>query len=206
MSHRRFFPARRLIAGACAAATLLATPLMAQPKLETAVFAGGCFWTMEHAFEAVPGVVSAVSGYAGGREAHPTYEQVSSETTGHLESVQVTYDPARISYPELVERYWRMIDPTDDGGMACDRGASYHSAIFVATPGQRMAVERSEASLLSGPLRGRRIATRILPATAFWPAEAYHQHFADRNPARYAAYRAGCGRDGVLRALWGGRN
>lgn len=194
---------RRLIGGACAAAALIATPLPAQPRLETAVFAGGCFWTMEHAFEAVPGVTTVVSGYSGGRMPHPTYEQVSSETTGHLESVQVTYDPARISYPDLVERYWRMIDPTDDGGMACDRGPSYHSAIFVATPGQRMAAERSEAALLAGPLHGRRIATRILPAAPFWPAEAYHQHFADRNPDRYGAYRTGCGRDAVLRALWG---
>lgn len=184
---------------------LSADGLSAQPTLETAVFAGGCFWTMEHAFEAVPGVVRAVSGYAGGREAHPTYEQVSSELTGHLESVEVTYDPARISYAQLVERYWRMIDPTDDGGEACDRAPSYHSAIFVSSMAQQEIVARSEQALLTGPLRGRRIATFVRPAATFWPAESYHQHFADRNPVRYAAYRMGCGRDGVLRALWAGR-
>jgi peptide-methionine (S)-S-oxide reductase len=196
-------PLLALVAGG--AFVLSAGALTAQPRLETAVFAGGCFWTMEHGLEAIPGVVKAVSGYAGGREPHPTYEQVSSETTGHLESVQVTYDPARISYAQLVDRYWRLIDPTDDGGQACDRGPSYHSAIFVATPEQRRVVEQSEAQLLAGPLRGKHIATRVLPASAFWPAEAYHQHFADRNPVRYGAYRIGCGRDGVLRAIWAGR-
>lgn len=188
-----------------AVAFLAAGAITAQPRLETAVFAGGCFWTMEHGFEGVPGVVKAVSGYAGGREANPTYEQVSSETTGHLESVQVTYDASRISYAQLVERYWRLIDPTDDGGQACDRGPSYHSAIFVATPEQRRIVEQSEARLLAGPLRGKTIATQVRPAGAFWPAEAYHQHFADRNPVRYGAYRVGCGRDRILSALWGGR-
>jgi peptide-methionine (S)-S-oxide reductase len=178
----------------------------AQARLETAVFAGGCFWTMEHGFESVPGVVRAVSGYAGGAVANPTYEQVSSETTGHLESVAVTYDPARISYADLVERYWRMIDPTDDGGMACDRGPSYRSAIFVASPEQAEIVRRSEQRLLAGPLRGRRIATMVRPAAPFWPAEAYHQHFAARDPGgRYSAYRIGCGRDAVLTALWAGR-
>ncbi len=199
--------ARRALVGGLAAAAMLfgAGVLNAQPRLETAVFAGGCFWTMEHGLEEIPGVVRAISGYAGGRVQHPTYEQVTSETTGHLESVQVTYDPARISYAQLVDRYWRLIDPTDDGGMACDRGASYHSAIFVQTPEQRQIVERSEAQLLAGPLRGKRIATQLRPAAPFWPAEAYHQHFAERNPVRYAAYRIGCGRDGVLKALWGGR-
>ncbi len=196
---------RRAPLAAGLAAALAAGSIMAQPRLETAVFAGGCFWTMEHNFEAIPGVVRAVSGYAGGREPHPTYEEVSSERTGHLESVEVTYDPARISYPQLLDRYWRMIDPTDDGGQACDRGPSYHAAIFVSTPEQRQVVERSEAALLAGPLRGSRIATFVRPATPFWPAEAYHQHFAERNPVRYAAYRIGCGRDNILRVVWGGR-
>jgi len=197
---------RWAVATALGGAVALATgALSAQPRLETAVFAGGCFWTMEHSFEAVPGVVKAVAGYAGGREENPTYDQVSSETTGHLESVQVTYDPVRISYAQLVERYWRMIDPTDDGGQACDRGPSYHSAIFVANPTQRGIVEHSEAALLAGPLRGKRIATQVRPAGAFWPAEAYHQHFADRNPVRYGAYKVGCGRDQALSGLWAGR-
>ena len=201
-----FASAGRLAAtGAALGVALAAGALMAQPRLETAVFAGGCFWTMEHGFEAVPGVVRAVSGYAGGREPHPTYEAVSSERTGHLESVEVTYDPARISYAQLLERYWRMIDPTDDGGQACDRGPSYHAAIFVSTPEQRQIVERSEAALLAGPLKGGHIATFVRPATPFWPAEADHQHFADKNPVRYGAYRIGCGRDNILRVVWAGR-
>jgi peptide-methionine (S)-S-oxide reductase len=137
--------------------------------------------------------------------AHPTYEDVTSETSGHLESVQVTYDPARISYAQLVDRYWRLIDPTDDGGQACDRGSSYHSAIFVGSPQEQAVAEQSRAAITAGPLRGKRVATFIRPAMTFWPAEAYHQHYADRNPIQYGAYRVGCGRDGVLRALWQGR-
>lgn len=187
------------------AAALLATPLSAGGPLKTAVFAGGCFWTMEHGLESIPGVVRAVSGYEGGTQPHPTYEQVSSETTGYLESVQVTYDPARISYTQLVDRYWRLIDPTDDGGQACDRGSSYHSAIFVASPEERAIAEQSRAAITAGPLHGKPVATFIRPAMTFWPAEAYHQHYADRNPIQYGAYRVGCGRDGVLKALWQGR-
>src|SRR5579875_1342515 len=124
-----------------AALALAATASAAQPKLETAVFACGCFWTMEHGLEAVPGVVKAVSGYAGGREPHPSYQQVSSERTGYVEAVQVTFDPARISYAALVGSYWRLIDPTDDGGQACDRGPSYRTAIFVNSPDQRRIAE-----------------------------------------------------------------
>jgi peptide-methionine (S)-S-oxide reductase len=200
-------PARRRLLALCVGATLAlgAGAISAQPRLETAVFSGGCFWTMEHGLEAIPGVVRAVSGYAGGNVAHPTYEQVNTETTGHLESVQVTYDPAKITYAQLVDRYWRLIDPTDDGGQACDRAPSYHSAILVSSPAQKQIVERSEAALLAGPLRGKHITTFVRPVTQFWPAEEYHQHFADRNPVRYAAYRVGCGRDTILKALWGGR-
>lgn len=195
-----------ILAASVAALVAMFSSVSAQSRLETAVFAGGCFWTMEHSFEDVPGVVRAVSGYAGGAQPNPSYEQVSSETTGHLEAVSVTYDPGRISYAALVERYWRMIDPTDDGGMACDRGSSYHSAIFVASSEQRAIVAQSEDRLRAGPLRGHPIATYIRPAARFWPAEAYHQHFATRDPGgRYSAYRAGCGRDAVLRALWAGR-
>ncbi len=187
------------------AALLTAGSASAAPQLETAVFAGGCFWTMEHGLETIPGVVNAVSGYAGGREPHPTYEEVSTERTGYLESVQVTFDPSRISYAQLLDRYWRLTDPTDGGGQACDRGSSYRPAIFVNSPEQFRIAERSKAALATGPLRGRLIATAIRPAMPFWPAEAYHQHYAERNPLAYGAYRIGCGRDGVLKALWGGR-
>jgi methionine-S-sulfoxide reductase len=183
------------------AALLTAGSASAAPQLETAVFAGGCFWSLE----TIPGVVNAVSGYAGGREPHPTYEEVSTERTGYLESVQVTFDPSRISYAQLLDRYWRLTDPTDGGGQACDRGSSYRPAIFVNSPEQFRIAEQSKAALAAGPLRGRPIATAIRPAMPFWPAEAYHQHYAERNPLAYGAYRIGCGRDGVLKALWGGR-
>jgi methionine-S-sulfoxide reductase len=196
----------RPAASAVIAATLiLAESASAAPGLETAVFAGGCFWTVEHGLETIPGVVDAVSGYEGGTSPNPTYAQVSTEQTGYLESVRVTFDPARISYAQLVDRYWRLTDPTDGGGQACDRGWSYRPAIFVASPEQRRIAEQSRAAIAAGPLRGRRIATAIRDAMPFWPAEAYHQHYAERHPVAYGAYRVGCGRDGVLRALWGGR-
>ena len=161
-------PARPLVlAVVLAAATTL--PALAQPRLETAVFAGGCFWTMEHGLETIPGVVKAVSGYTGGHVPHPSYEDVTTETTGHFESVQVTFDPSKISYRQLTDRYWRLIDPTDDGGQACDRGPSYRTAIFVASPAQRKAAEESLAAINTGKLKGH-IATRILTAQTFWPA------------------------------------
>src|SRR6201996_23927 len=151
------------LAAALFAVFALAGPV-AQARLQTAVFAGGCFWSMEHDMEPVPGVVRVVAGYTGGHVANPTYEEVSSETTGHLESVQVSFDPARISYAALVERYWHMIDPTDAGGAFCDRGASYHSAIFVAGPDQRRIAEASLAALQHGPLKGRIVTpTRAAP-------------------------------------------
>jgi peptide-methionine (S)-S-oxide reductase len=157
---------------------------------------------MEHDMEPVPGVVRVVSGYAGGHVDHPTYEQVSSETTGHLESVQVTFDPAKISYAALVERYWHMIDPTDAGGAFCDRGASYHSAIFVAGPEQKRIALASLAGLQNGPMKGK-IATQIRDAGPFWPAEDYHQHYASKHPVEYGAYRMGCGKDRRVKQVWG---
>ena len=192
----------KLMLGALAATATLGAATAASPRLQTAIFAGGCFWTMEHGLEDIPGVVKAVSGFAGGKEAHPTYEQVSSETTGHLEAVEVTFDPAKISYADLVGRYWRLIDPTDAGGQACDRGPSYHPAIFVASPEQRRIAEASKASIDKGGLHGK-IVVPIREAGAFWPAEEYHQHFTVKNPARYAAYRIGCGRDRILKQIWG---
>ena len=167
-----------------------------------AVFAGGCFWSMEHDLEKVPGVVDVVSGYSGGRLANPTYEDVVTETTGHLESVRVTYNPAKISYAQLVDAYFRTTDPTDGGGAFCDRGESYTPAIFV-TAAQRADAEagkRRAAAALKRP-----IATAILPAAPFYPAEGYHQDYAAKNPVRYAVYRQGCGKDRRLKQLWGGR-
>ena len=194
-------PAKATLAAALSLG--LAGSAIAQSHDETAVFAGGCFWSMEHDMEPIPGVVSVVVGYSGGRLANPSYEDVSTETTGHLESVKVTYDPQKISYAQLVQRYWHVIDPTDDGGAFCDRGASYHSAIFVASPEQRRIVEASEAALEHGPLQGKRIATEVRPAMPFWPAETYHQHYPQKNPMAYAEYRFGCGKDRRLHEIWG---
>ena len=186
------------------ALALAALPALAAPRTETAVFAGGCFWTMEKGLEHVPGVLDAQSGYAGGRTARPSYEDVNTETTGHLEAVRVTFDPARISYRQLVDRYWRMIDPTQADGQACDIAPSYHSAIFVSSPAQRQAAEASKAAIDTGPLKGR-IATQIRDAAPFWPAEGYHQNYAQLHPAQYARYAEGCGRDRRLKAVWAGR-
>lgn len=187
-----------------AAATSVAQPAAKRPaaaRYETAIFAGGCFWCTESDFEHMAGVVSAESGYTGGTQANPTYEQVGSGRTGHIEAVRVTYDPRRISYRQLVDRFWPTIDPTDDGGQFCDRGAVYRTAVFV-TPAQTPVAEASRADAARKLKRGRML-TPIRPAGRFWPAEAYHQDFYKKNPLRYRVYRQGCGRDAKLRAVWG---
>jgi peptide-methionine (S)-S-oxide reductase len=178
-----------------------APPAAVQARAQTAVFAGGCFWSAEKAFEGAPGVLSAVSGFAGGRTARPTYEQVVRGGTGHMEAVQVTWDPAVTSYRALVDRFWRTIDPTDPGGQFCDRGPSYRTAVF-ADAGQRPAAEASRAA--AARALGREIVTPVLAPARFWPAGAEHQDFARRHPARYEAYRIGCRRTSRLRAVWGG--
>jgi len=186
------------------AAPLLAVLLTAAapPVLQTATFAGGCFWTMQHGLDEVPGVVKTVAGYTGGTVANPSYEQVSSETTGHVEAVRVTFDPARISYADLTRRYFRMIDPTDSGGQACDRGPSYRATIFTNSSTQRQAALVVEAE--AARQLGRKIVVPVRGASSFWPAEGYHQHYADKNKLQYGAYRVGCGRDRILAKLWGG--
>ncbi len=199
-----------------AAAALVAGAALARPpaggsertpaaaRLETAIFAGGCFWSTEKWFEQTPGVVEAVAGFTGGTVANPSYEQVVRGGTGHREAVRVTFDPARISYARLVERFWRSIDPTDAGGTFCDRGFGYTTAIFVANAAQRQAAEASKARLeASGLLGGRRVATPILPAAPFWPAEDHHQDYWRTNKLRYAAYVRGCGREAALARVWG---
>jgi methionine-S-sulfoxide reductase len=148
--------------------------------------------------------LEAVSGFTGGTVANPTYEQVVRGGTGHREAVRVTFDPARISYAQLVERFWRSIDPTDAGGVIRDRGPSYTTAIYVASNAQRQAAEASKARLeASGLLKGRRVATPVLPAQPFWPAEDYHQDYWRTNKLRYAAYARGCGREAALARVWG---
>ena len=172
-------------------------------NLAKATFAGGCFWCMETAFEGVPGVVSVTSGYAGVREENPTYEQVSSSSTGHAESVQVLYDPVKIDYSRLLHVFWRNIDPTSANGQFCDRGKQYRSVIFYHDATQKRLAEESKQDLeLSKRLR-QPIVTEIVPFTAFYPAEEYHQDFYRKDPVRYRSYREGCGRDRRLRELWG---
>lgn len=165
-----------------------------------ALFAGGCFWSTEHAMEQVPGVVSAVSGFTGGTVADPTYRQVVAGGTGHVEAVLVTYDPSRIAYGALVRRFLRTIDPTDDGGQFCDRGYQYRSAIFVANARQRRIAEAAKAQ--AERALGAPVATLILPARNFYPAEDYHQDYYRRNPVRYRFYRWNCGRDRRIEQVW----
>lgn len=186
-----------IVAVAAAAVLLGAGPAAAATK--TAVFAGGCFWSIEKAFEAKPGVVDAVSGYSGGTTANPTYDKHS----GHLEAVRVTYDPAKVSYAQLVDYFFRNIDPTDPNGQICDKGPSYRTAIFVATPQEQQAAEQAKARVAT-TLKAK-VATQVRNAAPFWKAEAYHQDYARKNPAAYERYRIGCGRDRALKAVWGGR-
>ncbi|MGC1303456.1 MAG: peptide-methionine (S)-S-oxide reductase MsrA [Caulobacteraceae bacterium] len=181
---------------------LAMAPLAHAAPLQTAVFSGGCFWCMEHDMKAIPGVVSVQSGYTGGTVDHPTYEQVSSETTGHYESVKVTFDPAKIDYGFLLYRYWKLVDPTDDSGQFCDRGPSYRPAIFVANPEQRKIAEQSKIEAQK-QLKHGKIIVPILPLKAFWPAEDYHRDYAHTHAIEYNLYRAGCGRDATLRKVWG---
>ncbi|MEZ5854322.1 MAG: peptide-methionine (S)-S-oxide reductase MsrA [Hyphomicrobiaceae bacterium] len=170
---------------------------------EVATFAGGCFWCVESDFDKVDGVLQTVSGFMGGKLAHPTYKQVSAGNTGHLEVVQVTFDPKKVSYQKLVDYFWHKIDPYDAGGQFCDRGESYTTAIFVYTPEQRKIAEASKAALAKdGPLK-EPIATAIRDASTFTPAEEYHQDYYKKNPFRYKWYRTGCGRDARLEQVWG---
>lgn len=170
-------------------------------RRETAVFAGGCFWSVEANFEAVPGVVAAVSGFAGGSTARPTYEQVVRGGTGHLEAVQVTFDPTRISYRQLVDRFWLTIDPTDPDGQFCDQGPAYATAVF-ASRTQKPAAEASRRAA-AARIGAARFMTPVRDAVRFWPAAEAHQDFARRNPVRYGGYRRFCGRAERLRAVWG---
>lgn len=168
-----------------------------------AAFAGGCFWCMEHPFDALPGVISVTAGYTGGHEKNPTYEEVSAGGTGHAESVQIIYDPARISYEKLLDVFWHNIDPTTPNRQFCDAGNQYRSAIFYYNETQkRLAIASKKALERSRPFKGP-IVTEIVPASEFYPAEEYHQHYYKKNPIRYKFYRQGCGRDKRLRELWG---
>ena len=191
-----------LLAGAVFAASGGGT-MTKTDKTETATLAGGCFWCVEADLEKLPGVLDVVSGYAGGTEPDPTYEQVSSGKTGYREAVQVTFDPEVITYGDILDRYWRSIDPTDDGGSFADRGFQYTSAIFTHSEAQQEVAEASRSALdESGVLPGR-VVTEILPFTTFYAAEDYHQNYSRTCPLRYKSYRHFSGRDQFAAKTWG---
>jgi peptide-methionine (S)-S-oxide reductase len=168
----------------------------------SAIFAGGCFWCMEKPFDQLPGVISTTSGYTGGTLANPTYQQVGSGGTGHIEAVKIVYDPARITYAKLLETYWKQIDPFDPDGQFCDQGETYAPAIFVANEAEQAAAQASKRAVETR-FPGQLLGVRIIPAKTFWDAEGYHQDYYLKNPIRYNYYRTGCGRDARLKAVWG---
>lgn len=174
---------------------------MTAEQVKLATFAGGCFWCIEAEFRKLPGVITVVSGYAGGQGADPTYEDYALK--GHVEAVQITFDPGKISYTELVEHFWRQVDPTDPGGQFADRGRHYRTVIFSHDDEQRRVAEASKAALAASGRFRRPIVTEILPFTTFYPAEDYHQDFARKNPGRYCTYRSLSGREQFLREHWG---
>jgi len=169
----------------------------------TAVFAGGCFWCTESDFEKVDGVIDAISGYTGGKEVNPTYQQVSAGRTGHVEAVKVVYDPAKITYAELLDVFWRHVDPTDEGGQFVDRGSQYASAIFYADEDERRQAEMSKKDLAASGRFDKPIVTPILPLGPFYPAEEYHQDYYKKSAFNYKRYRSGSGRDQFIEKIWG---
>lgn len=177
------------------------------PKEATAVFAGGCFWSIQIPFDKTPGVIEAVVGYTGGKIAEPTYEQVLTGKTGHMEAVQVRYDPSKISYDQLLNIFWRNIDPVDPNGQFCDKGPQYRTAIFYGSPAEKQIANDSKMLLDADDERfaGKPITTQILPRAPFYAAEDYHQSYYRKNPLRYNFYRSRCGHDMRLKALWGKR-
>ena len=205
--NRFLFVLALVVLAACGAPSAQSKPAAkaAPPHgaIQEAVFAGGCFWCTEHDFMAIPGVTEVLSGYTGGHLVNPGYQDVVTETTGHYESVRVRFDSGRITYRQLVDRYWRLIDPTDDGGQFCDRGPSYKSAIF-ATPAQRADAEASKVALVASHRLNGPVVTQVLLLGPFYPAEQYHRDYAKKNALHYNAYRVGCGRDARLAEVWKG--
>ncbi|QGQ95961.1 peptide-methionine (R)-S-oxide reductase [Paenibacillus psychroresistens] len=169
---------------------------------ELATFAGGCFWCMVSPFDELPGIIKVVSGYTGGHKENPTYKEVCSETTGHKEAVQITFDPAIFPYKRLLEQYWASVDPTDAGGQFFDRGESYGTAIYYHGEEQRVAAEASKKALEESGRFTKTIVTPILPAVTFYPAEDYHQDYHKKNTSHYKSYRQGSGRDRFIESHW----
>lgn len=190
---------------ACLLLVLLLMPMrsFAQDSYAKATFAGGCFWCMEHPFEKLEGVIDVVSGYTGGHKDDPTYEEVSSGRTGHMEAVQIRYDPFKITFSELLDVFWKQIDPTDPGGQFVDRGRQYGTAIFYHSEEQRIMAEKSKEELESSGQFNKSIVTEIRTASRFYLAEDYHQDYYKKNPIRYKYYRYNSGRDRYLKGKWG---
>lgn len=203
---RQFFKLS-LAALAIGCASLVAAqnpaPAAASVKTEKATFAGGCFWCVESDFDKVPGVISTTSGYIGGKTVNPSYEQVSSHTTGHAEAVEVVYDPSKVSYAKLVDYYWHSIDPTVRDQQFCDHGSPYRTVIFTHDENQMKIALASRVALEKSKPFKEPIVTEIQPAGAFYPAEEYHQDYYKKNPIRYKFYRTSCRRDARLQEIWG---
>ena len=170
--------------------------------MEKATFAGGCFWCMQPPFDKIPGVISTAVGYTGGATAHPTYEEVCSGSTGHAEAIEVTYEPARVSYDALLDIFWRNIDPTTPNKQFADTGTQYRTAIFYHSAEQKRLAEASKKKMEKSGVFGKPIVTEIVPASTFYPAEDYHQKYCRNNPVRYKFYSAGSGREDYLKKLW----
>lgn len=181
---------------------LFDTPLESRERFQKATFAGGCFWCMEHPFEKLEGVKSVISGYIGGSIENPSYEQVSSGATGHLEAIEITYDPEKVTYETLLDVFWRQIDPTDEGGQFVDRGEQYTTAIFYHDENQRRIAEQSKKALNESGRYSSPVVTEIREAASFYPAEDYHQDYYKKHPDRYQFYRSGSGRDTYLKRVW----
>ncbi len=172
-----------------------------QGEHEVALLAGGCFWCLESAFDDKPGIIEAVSGYAGGASTHPAYKEVGHGGTGHAEVVRVVYDPKVLSYDDVLSMFWHNIDPLDGGGQFCDRGDQYRPAVFPLDAAQKAAAQTSATKV--GEQLGKKVEAKIEPAATFWRAEEYHQDFHLKQPAHYLRYRLGCGRDARLKDIWG---
>ncbi len=180
-----------------------ATQNQAPNSFETATFAAGCFWCMEHPFDEIDGVISTTSGYTGGHQDHPTYQQVSAGSTGHTEAVQIVFDAKKVSYEQLLEVYWRNSDPTTANRQFCDVGSQYRPGIFYHDKQQRLSAEASKQKIIQDKHFAAELITEITAASHFWPAEEYHQDYYLKNPIRYKFYRYNCGRDQRLEQLWG---
>lgn len=183
-------------------AAMFAQASPADSPRETAIFAGGCFWCVESDFEKLDGVIEVVSGYTDGHTENPTYKDIGTGTTGHVEAAEITYDPTKVTYPELLDYFWRHIDPTVENRQFCDSGSQYRSGIYWKNDEQRKAAQKSLKTLQESG-RFKQIYTELKPASRFWKAEEYHQDYYKKNPVRYRFYRFNCGRDARVEELWG---